>query len=358
MKPSLVAVFGGSGFLGRYTVRALAKAGYRVRVGVRRPNLGNYLVPMGQVGQIQVVKANIANAEHVASVVSGADAVINLVGIMRQGGRQRFQRLHRDAPEALAKAAMNAGAQTFVHVSSLGVSQNSPSLYARTKAEGEMRVREAFPAATIFRPSLMFGPEDNFFNRFAGMARMWHAVPLIGGGHTKFQPVYVGDVAAAIEKSVVDPAAARGRTYELGGPSVYAFKDMMELMLRETYRKAALVPIPFGLASFGCEPRQSHALAAAHAGPGAASEVRQRHDQRRARPPRSGHRAGFRGSDPADLYLALPPAGAVPGLDGRADGQASRRLLILRSRFSTALPAPRFPALQAHKSVLLTMMRF
>ena len=251
MKPSLVAVFGGSGFLGRYTVRALAKAGYRVRVGVRRPNLGNYLVPMGQVGQIQVVKANIANADHVASVVSGADAVINLVGIMRQGGRQRFQRLHRDAPEALAKAAMNAGAQTFVHVSSLGVSQSSPSLYARTKAEGEMRVREAFPAATIFRPSLMFGPEDNFFNRFAGMARMVRMVPLIGGGQTKFQPVYVGDVAAAIEKSVVDPVSARGRTYELGGPSVYTFKDMMALMLHETYRKAALVPVPFGLASFG-----------------------------------------------------------------------------------------------------------
>jgi NADH dehydrogenase len=251
MKPSLVAVFGGSGFLGRYTVRALAKAGYRVRVGVRRPNLGNYLVPMGQVGQIQVVKANVANADHVASVVSGADAVINLVGIMRQGGRQRFQRLHRDAPEALAKAAMNAGAQTFVHVSALGASQNSPSLYARTKAEGEMRVREAFPAATIFRPSLMFGPEDNFFNRFAGMARMWRAVPLIGGGQTKFQPVYVGDVASAIEKSVVDPAAARGRTYELAGPSIYTFKDMMALMLHETYRKAALVPIPFGLASFG-----------------------------------------------------------------------------------------------------------
>jgi len=250
MKPSLVAVFGGSGFLGRYVVRALAKAGYRVRVGVRHPNLGNYLVPMGQVGQIQVVKANIANAEHVASVVSGADAVINLVGILRQGGRQRFQRLHRDAAETLAKAAMNAGAQTFVHVSSMGVSQNSPSLYARTKAEGEMRVREAFPAATILRPSLLFGPEDDFFNRFAGMARMARVVPLIGGGRTKFQPVYVGDVAAAIEKSVVDPAAARGRTYELGGPSVYTFRELMELMLHETYRKAALVPVPFGLASF------------------------------------------------------------------------------------------------------------
>ena len=250
MKPTLVAVFGGSGFLGRYTVRALAKAGYRVRVGVRRPNLGNYLVPMGQVGQIQVVKANIANADHVASVVSGAEAVINLVGIMQQSGRQRFQRIHRDAAETIAKAAMNAGTQTLIHVSALGVSQSSPSQYARTKAEGELRVREAFPAATIFRPSLMFGPEDNFFNRFAEMARFWRAVPLIGGGHTKFQPVYVGDVATAIQKAVIDPAAARGRTYELGGPSIYSFKDMMELMLHETYRTATLVPVPFGLATF------------------------------------------------------------------------------------------------------------
>lgn len=254
MKPSLIAVFGGSGFLGRYVVRSLAKAGYRVRVGVRRPNLGNFLAPMGQVGQIQVVKANIANADDVARVVSGADAVVNLVGILRPSGRQRFQRIHRDAAEALAKAAMNAGAQNFVHVSALGASQNSSSLYARSKAEGEARVREAFPAATIFRPSLMFGPEDNFFNRFAGMARMWPLVPfvpLIGGGNTKFQPVYVGDVAAAVAKSVIDPASARGRTYELVGPTVYSFKEMMELMLLESYRKAPLVSIPFGLASLG-----------------------------------------------------------------------------------------------------------
>jgi NADH dehydrogenase len=254
MKPSLIAVFGGSGFLGRYVVRSLAKAGYRIRVGVRHPNLGNYLVPMGQVGQIQVVKANILDADHVARTVSGAEAVINLVGILRPSGRQRFQRIHRDAPEALAKAAMNAGAQTFVHVSALGASQNSSSLYARTKAEGELRVREAFPAATIFRPSLLFGPEDDFFNRFAGMARMWPLVPflpLIGGGHSKFQPVYVGDTASAVAKAVIDPASARGRTYELVGPTVYSFKEMMELMLRETYRKVPLVSIPFGLASLG-----------------------------------------------------------------------------------------------------------
>jgi uncharacterized protein YbjT (DUF2867 family) len=254
MKPSLVAVFGGSGFLGRYAVQALAKAGYRIRVGVRRPNLGNYLVPMGHVGQIQMVKANIANPEQVASVIRGADVVINLVGIMQQHGRQRFQRIHRDAPEALAKAAMNAGAHTFVHVSALGVSQSSPSLYARTKAEGELRVRDAFPAATIFRPSLLFGPEDNFFNRFAGMARMWPLVPflpLIGGGKMQFQPVYVGDAAAAIETAVVDPAAARGRTYELCGPTTYTFRALLELMLRETHRKAPFVSIPFGLASLG-----------------------------------------------------------------------------------------------------------
>jgi len=245
MNNSLVAVFGGTGFLGRYVVRALAQAGYRIRVGVRRPNLGNYLVPMGQVGQIQLVKADISNPDQAASLISGAAAVVNLVGVLRQSGRQRFTRLHRDAPADLAKAALAAGTSTFVHLSSLGVSQNSPALYARTKAEGELRVREAFPAATILRPSLLFGPEDNFFNRFAGMAR------LIGGGKTKFQPVYVGDAAAAVAKAVTDSATMRGRTYELGGPTVYTFKELMEIMLQETCRKRMLVPVPFALAAIG-----------------------------------------------------------------------------------------------------------
>lgn len=251
MNNSLVAVFGGSGFLGRYAVSALAKAGYRIRVGIRHPNLGNFLLPMGQVGQIQLVKANILNPEHVAATISGAEAVINLVGILRQSGRQRFGRLHRDVPGEIAKAALEAGASTFVHVSSLGVSPNSPSIYARTKAEGEMRVRDAFPAATILRPSLLFGPEDNFFNQFADMARFSPFLPLIGGGKTKFQPVYVGDVAAAIAKAVMDPSSTRGRTYELGGPTVYTFKELMEIILRETCRKRALLPIPFALASIG-----------------------------------------------------------------------------------------------------------
>lgn len=197
------------------------------------------------------MKANILNPEHVAATISGAEAVINLVGILRQSGRQRFGRLHRDVPGEIAKAALEAGASTFVHVSSLGVSPNSPSIYARTKAEGEMRVRDAFPAATILRPSLLFGPEDNFFNRFADMARFSPFLPLIGGGKTKFQPVYVGDVAAAIAKAVMDPSSTRGRTYELGGPTVYTFKELMEIILRETCRKRALLPIPFALASIG-----------------------------------------------------------------------------------------------------------
>lgn len=251
MKSSLVAVFGGSGFLGRYTVSALAKAGYRIRVGVRRPNLGNYLLPMGQVGQIQVTKTNVLDEQAVASLVRGADAVINLVGILKQSGRQRFTRLHRDAPAVIAKAAMKAGASTFVHVSALGASQNAPSVYARTKAEGETAVREAFPAATIFRPSLLFGPEDAFFNRFAAMARISPFLPLIGGGRTKFQPVYVADAAAAIEQAVIDPAHARGRTYELGGPTVYSFRELMEIVLSETCRKRLLLNVPFGLATLG-----------------------------------------------------------------------------------------------------------
>jgi uncharacterized protein YbjT (DUF2867 family) len=251
MKNSLVAVFGGSGFLGRYAIAALAKAGYRIRVGVRHPNLGNYLVPMGQVGQIQLVKADILDPDQVAATISGAGAVVNLVGILRQNGRQRFDRLHRDAPGQIAKAALAAGTSTFVHVSSLGVSPNSLSAYARTKAEGEARVRDAFPTATILRPSLLFGPEDDFFNRFAAMARFSPFLPLIGGGKTKFQPAYVGDVAAALAKAVMEPSSAQGRTYELGGPSVYTFKELIEIILRETCRKRALVPVPFALASLG-----------------------------------------------------------------------------------------------------------
>jgi NADH dehydrogenase len=244
---SLVTVFGGSGFLGRHTVRALAKAGYRIRVAVRHPNLGNFLLPMGSVGQIQIVKTNIEDVDQIAAAVRGADVVINLVGILYQSGHQSFDSIHAEAAGAIAAAAKSAGAQSFIQVSSIGADEESESAYARTKAEGETRVRAAFPDATILRPSIVFGPEDNFFNRFAALARMLPFLPLIGGGTTKFQPVYVSDIAAAIVKCAQDPAT-RGRLYELGGPGIYSFKDLMELILRETCRKRLLVPVPFAIA--------------------------------------------------------------------------------------------------------------
>jgi NADH dehydrogenase len=244
---SLVTVFGGSGFLGRHTIRALAKAGYRIRVGVRHPNLGNFLLPMGSVGQIQVVKTNIDDPDQVAAAVRGADIVVNLVGILYQSGHQRFEALHAEAAGTIAQAAKSAGAHSLVHVSSIGADKESESAYARTKAEGEARVRAAFPDATILRPSIVFGPEDNFFNRFALLARMLPFLPLIGGGTTKFQPVYVSDVAAAIVKGAQDPAT-RGHIYELGGPGIYSFKELMELILRETGRKNLLLPVPYWIA--------------------------------------------------------------------------------------------------------------
>lgn len=244
---SLVTVFGGSGFLGRHTVRALAGAGYRVRVAVRRPNLANFLVPMGTVGQIQIVKANVDDDDQIAAAIRGADIVVNLVGILYQSGHQRFESLHAEAAGAIAKAAKAAGAHSLIQVSAIGADTESESAYARTKAEGEARVRDAFPDATILRPSILFGPEDNFFNRFAGLARMLRFLPLIGGGTTKFQPVYASDVAAAIVKCTQD-ATTRAKTYELGGPSIYSFKELMALILRETGRKNLLLPVPYWIA--------------------------------------------------------------------------------------------------------------
>jgi NADH dehydrogenase len=216
-------------------------------VGVRHPNLGNFLPPMGSVGQIQVVKTNVEDEGQIAAAVRGADIVVNLVGILAQSGHQTFESIHAEAAGAIAKAAKAAGAHSFIQVSAIGADMESESAYARSKADGETRVGAAFPAATILRPSIVFGPEDNFFNRFAGLARMLPFLPLIGGGHTKFQPVYVSDVAAAIVKCARD-SATHGKTYELGGPSIYSFKELMALILRETGRKNLLVPVPFAIA--------------------------------------------------------------------------------------------------------------
>jgi NADH dehydrogenase len=248
MSTSLVTVFGGTGFIGRHTVRALAKAGKRIRVAVRYPHQGFFLPPNGSVGQIVLVKCNVREAEQVEAAVRGADAVVNLTGVLHSRGEQSFEGIHVEAADNIAKAASVAGARTLVHLSAIGADRDSESDYAASKAEGEARVREAFPGAAIVRPSLVFGPEDDFFNRFAALARFLPVLPLIGGGHTKFQPVFVGDVAAVVAKLAQDSLLG-GKTYELGGPTVYTFKELMEILLQEIARKRLLAPVPFPLAT-------------------------------------------------------------------------------------------------------------
>ena len=243
----LVTVFGGSGFLGRNVVRALAKDGWRIRVAVRRPELAYFLKPAGVVGQIQIVKCNVRGDDDVREALRGAHAAINLVGIIAQTGKQRFQALHVDAAERIALLAKEAGAAQLVHVSSLGASVDAPSHYFKTCAEGETRVRAAFAPAIILCPSLLFGPDDDFFNKFAALARVLPALPLIGGGHTRFQPVFVGDVANAIAR-LLDDASAAGQNYEFGGPEILTFKQLLELILKETHRRRLLIPVPFFIA--------------------------------------------------------------------------------------------------------------
>lgn len=243
----MVTVFGGSGFVGRHVVRALAKRGWRVRVAVRRPDLAGHLQPLGTVGQISPVQANLRYPASVLRAAEGSQVVINLVGILHQSGRQSFEAVHGFGAKQVALAAKEVGAR-LIHGSAIGANAESESGYARSKAHGERAVLEAVPDAIIFRPSVVFGPEDDFFNRFAAMARLSPALPLIGGGHTKFQPVFVGDVAAAIAKAV-DEEAKAGTIYELGGPEVRSFRELMELLLAEIGRKPLLVPLPAAIAS-------------------------------------------------------------------------------------------------------------
>lgn len=240
---TLVTVYGGSGFLGRHLVRALAKRGYRTRVAVRRPELGFHLQPLGKVGQIHAVQANIRDARSVEAAARGASVLINLVGILQEGGRQRFDAVHAQGAERVALAAKALGAR-MIHVSAIGADENSEVGYARSKGAAERLVLAAQPDAIIMRPSILFGPEDDFFNRFAALARMSPVLPLIGGGQTKFQPVFVGDVAAAIADAV-DGRLSAGATYELGGPNVYTFKELMQYILTTIGRRRLLVPLPF-----------------------------------------------------------------------------------------------------------------
>ncbi|RUV03608.1 complex I NDUFA9 subunit family protein [Mesorhizobium sp. M6A.T.Cr.TU.017.01.1.1] len=245
--PKLVVVFGGSGFVGRHVVRALARRGYRIRVACRRPDLAGHLQPLGNVGQIQPVQANVRVRWSVDRAVQGADHVVNLVAILHESGRQKFTTVHEFGARAVAEAARAVGAG-LTHISALGADLNAQSDYARTKALGEKAVLDTIEDAVILRPSINFGPEDSFFNRFANMARYSPVLPLIGGGQTKFQPVYVGDVAEAVARSV-DGKVQGGRIYELGGPQVLTFKECIQEMLAMIDRKRILVSVPWWVAN-------------------------------------------------------------------------------------------------------------
>ncbi|HEX5317916.1 MAG TPA: complex I NDUFA9 subunit family protein [Stellaceae bacterium] len=248
MKHHRVAVLGGSGFIGRYVVKRLAARGNAVAVGSRDAERARFLRPMGDPGQVALVNVAIDDEAVLPAFLDGSDAVVNTVGILRERGRQRFDRVHHTAPARLARLAREAGVERFVHFSALGADPRSTSAYLRSKAAGEQAILDAFPTATILRPSVVFGPEDQFFNKFAAMAMLLPALPLIGGGETRFQPVYVADVANAVLACLDDPATA-ARTYELGGPRVYTFKALMELLLAEIRRKRLLIDLPFFLAS-------------------------------------------------------------------------------------------------------------
>ncbi len=245
--PPLVTVFGGSGFVGRHVVRALARRGYRIRVAVRRPDLAGFLQPLGNVGQISFVQANLRYRGSIDKAVQGADHVVNCVGILFENGRNSFDAVQEFGARAVAEAARAAGAR-LTHISAIGADAQSSSIYASTKGRAEAAIQSILPDATILRPSIVFGPEDSFFNKFAAMARISPFLPLVGGGKTKFQPVYVEDVAEAVALAV-DGKIASGKIYELGGRDVLTFKQCLQTMLEVIGRKRALVPMPFSIAS-------------------------------------------------------------------------------------------------------------
>jgi uncharacterized protein YbjT (DUF2867 family) len=243
----LVTVFGGSGFVGRHVVRALARRGWRVRVAVRRPDLAFHLQPLGTAGQIHAVQANLRYPESVAHALRDAQAAINLVGILHESGAQRFDAIQHLGAQSVAKAAKQAGTEVFVQMSAIGADPSGYSVYAKTKAFGEAAVRQILPDAIIMRPSVVFGPEDRFFNRFAAMARLMPALPLIGGGATKLQPVFAGDVATAIALAI-DGKAKPGTIYELGGPEAATLLRIITFVLTVTGRRRRLIQVSFGRA--------------------------------------------------------------------------------------------------------------
>ncbi len=252
MAEKLITVFGGSGFIGRHLVRHLAAQGWRVRVAVRDTAKAHFLKPCGDLGQISLVPTSVTDPKSVASAVAGADAVVNLVGILYESKKRTFDAVHEKGADIVARAAMAAGVRRLVHMSALGANARSPSSYARSKAAGERAVATAFPSATIMRPSVVFGAEDGFFNRFGSIAQKLPVLPfftdtiphLPGGGGPKFQPVYVSDVVAAICAAVNDPRHL-GKTYELAGPRIYDMRDVMQIVNRETMRRRAIIGLPY-----------------------------------------------------------------------------------------------------------------
>ncbi|MCG8354675.1 MAG: complex I NDUFA9 subunit family protein [Kiloniellales bacterium] len=247
MAARLVTIFGGSGFIGRYLVQRLAQRGWLIRVAVRHASSARFLKPLGNVGQVTPMAAALQERDTLRAAIEGADAVVNLVGLLYERGRQSFESVHYQGAKAIAEIAAEAGVGDLAQISAIGADPQAEADYARSKGAGEQAVREAFPDAVILRPSIVFGAEDGFFNLFAAIAQISPVLPLIGGGKTRFQPVYVGDVADAIAACLEDPAC-RGKIYELGGPKVYSFKALLELLLKEIGRRRLLVPLPFALA--------------------------------------------------------------------------------------------------------------
>jgi NADH dehydrogenase len=239
-----VTVFGGTGFIGRYVVRALAARGLRIRVAVRRPELAEFTRVSGDVGQVMAVQANLRFPASVAAAVAGSDAVVNAVGIPYERGRQRYKAVHADGARHIAEASVKAGAQRLIHISGIGAQQpRTGNAFVESKAQAEHEMNRAFPSVTILRPSVVFGAEDKFFNRLAAAAQLAPFMPVFGDGLAKFQPVYVGDVADAVACTVVNKATAFG-AYELGGPRTYTYRELVELTLRITHRQRRLISLP------------------------------------------------------------------------------------------------------------------
>jgi len=245
----IIAIFGAGGFIGKYLMRQLTKLDYRIKVATRSPYQKGYLKPQGNAGQIELFKTNIFNEDDVKRVLNNCDLVINLCGILFENSKQKFSQIHSNFPFLLSKLCAEHGIKNLVHISALGIKEKHSSKYMQSKLQGEINIKENFKPSVILRPSVVFGPEDKFFNTFASLAQFSPFLPLVGGGKTKFSPIYVGDVARAIVKSL-ELNNSEPKTYELGGPENYSFKELMEILLIEIKKKRFLVPIPYGFAKF------------------------------------------------------------------------------------------------------------